>query len=149
VDRFFDKLGDILKDTVGGSGDDLFSRSRQGSRGTGNPDLDAAFEELDEFLKTGKNEERPQSSNGYQGQTEPPRRPAGPPEVVVQAYAELKLPVNAELAQVKAQYKSLLKQYHPDKNADNPEKLRVATEITQKINVAYQVIEKWKETGRL
>jgi DnaJ-domain-containing protein 1 len=149
LDQFFDKLGDILKNaTRGESSDDIFNRK---SARTGDPDLDEAFEELDEFLKTGKEKPRPESA----GQEQPNyrqyqnRAPSGPPQEILDAYNELKLAYGNKLPEVRAQYKKLLKQYHPDKNADNPEKLRIATEITQKINVAYQRIETWLEKGHL
>jgi len=45
---------------------------------------------------------------------------------------------------VKKSYKRLLRQYHPDKHAHDPEKLKTATEITQRINVAFARIETYE-----
>lgn len=72
----------------------------------------------------------------------------GLPEELRQDYTNLGVPFGAPMEKVKSAYKKLLMQYHPDKNADNPEKLRIATEITQKINISYQRIEKYHDTGR-
>jgi DnaJ-class molecular chaperone len=74
-------------------------------------------------------------------------RPSGPPEEVVSAYRTLGLPLGATLPQIKAAYKKLLMQYHPDRNSDTPEKLRRATEISASINAAYQRLETWTATG--
>jgi DnaJ-domain-containing protein 1 len=149
LDQFFDRLGDILKNaTKGDSGEDIFGRK---SAKTGDPDLDEAFEELDEFLKTGKDKPRPEGQSQRQtnfGHAQS-HQSFSPPQEIIDAYKELQLAYGNKLPEVRAQYKKLLKQYHPDKNADNPEKLRVATEITQKINGAYQKIETWLEKGHL
>jgi len=74
-------------------------------------------------------------------------RPSGPPEDVVSAFRTLGLPLGASAPQIKAAYKRLLMQYHPDRNSDTPEKLKRATEISADINAAYQRLETWTTTG--
>jgi DnaJ-domain-containing protein 1 len=69
MDRFFDRLGDAIKNMLDDEDSKLFpgSRPRASSR---DPDLDSAYAELDEFLKTGKNSEpKPKSTGGAQGGT--------------------------------------------------------------------------------
>ena len=150
MDQFFDRLGDLLKSALKSDDDDIFSR-RSGatsSRGTGDPDLDAAFEELNDFLNEGAAADARKASARQQAYTAP-KKPAGPPEELKEDYKTLGVAFGAPFPEVKTAYKRLLKQYHPDKNADNPEKLRIATELTQKYNMAYQRVETWVETGKL
>jgi len=67
MDRFFDRLGDAIKNLLDDEDSKLFpgSRARTSSR---DPDLDSAYAELDEFLKTGKNSEPKQKpAGGTQG----------------------------------------------------------------------------------
>jgi DnaJ-domain-containing protein 1 len=52
-------------------------------------------------------------------------------------YRTLELEPGAELPEVRKAYRRLLKQYHPDKFAKDPEKYKVATEVTRNITAAY------------
>lgn len=52
-------------------------------------------------------------------------------------YRTLELEPGATLEEVRKSYRRLLKQYHPDRFAKDPEKFRVATEVTRNITVAY------------
>jgi len=101
----------------------------QGSRGYSDPDVTEAMEELDEYLKTGRT-----AKNGRR------REPPFPPEELRQDYANLEIPFGAGIEEVKASYKKLVLRYHPDKHAGDPEKLRIATEITKKINESFERI---------
>lgn len=51
------------------------------------------------------------------------------------------------LDECKTAYKSLLKQFHPDKFANEPEKQKEATEITSSITTAFNRIKIWYETN--
>lgn len=51
-------------------------------------------------------------------------------------YKTLKVPEDADTEQIKAAYRQLALQYHPDKNVDNPQ----AAEKMQQINEAYAVL---------
>ena len=57
-------------------------------------------------------------------------------------YKALEVPVGASFDQIKESYKRLIKQYHPDRFANEPDKQKVAMEISQKLNVAYSYFEK-------
>jgi DnaJ-domain-containing protein 1 len=56
----------------------------------------------------------------------------------VRWYRTLELEPGAELPEVRKAYRRLLKQYHPDKFAKDPEKYKVATEVTRNITAAYE-----------
>jgi DnaJ-domain-containing protein 1 len=52
-------------------------------------------------------------------------------------YRTLELEPGADLAAVRKSYRRLLKQYHPDKFAKDPEKYKAATEVARNITAAY------------
>ncbi len=60
-----------------------------------------------------------------------------PPEIGTY-YANLELPVGADAAEVKAAYRRLMRRYHPDKHAANPERAKVAGEVSQRLRTAYE-----------
>jgi DnaJ-domain-containing protein 1 len=163
MDRFFDRLGDVIKNFLDDEDEHLFGgRARNGS--FGDPDLDAAYDELDEFLKTGKNEKKEARSDGFTGQrawsdpygtgnagpkrTSAPHGPAGVPESLRKDFSELGVAFGADAETCKAAYKKLLKIHHPDRHAGHPGNMKKATEKSSRINASYQRIEHWRETGK-
>ena len=59
-----------------------------------------------------------------------------------QYYTALELPYGVSFEEIKAAYKKLIKQYHPDRFHNDVEKHKVAVEISQKLNIAYSYFEK-------
>ena len=57
-------------------------------------------------------------------------------------YANLEIPYGADLETTRRAWKRLLKKYHPDLHAQDPEKRRVANQLTAELTRAYQEIEK-------
>lgn len=164
MDRFFDRLGDVIKNFLNDDDEKLFGRGETRAP-TGDPDLDSAFEELDEYLKTGHNRgsERPFGdtdprrggawSDPRTGSSGGGRRPSPAPteeaEKLRADFAELGVPFKATAEECKAAYKKLLKIHHPDRHAGHPGNMKKATEKSARINAAYQRIEHWRETGRV
>ena len=70
----------------------------------------------------------------------------GKDPVLAKHYIVLELPYGADLPDVRAAYKRLMKKYHPDKFQDI-ERRAVATELVKKINEAYSGLLKHFETG--
>lgn len=56
---------------------------------------------------------------------------------VRQYYANLELPFGADLDEVKQAYRRLMRQYHPDKHQSDPARRQLATQLSQKLTVAY------------
>ena len=57
-----------------------------------------------------------------------------------QAYARLELPYGADQDEVRRAYRQLMRRYHPDRHASDPDRERVATEISQKLTVSYNLL---------
>lgn len=52
-------------------------------------------------------------------------------------YATLGVPMDSDLSTVRRRYRQELVRFHPDRFAQDPEKLNVATEITRRLTEAY------------
>ena len=57
-------------------------------------------------------------------------------------YAQLECPYGADVDVVRKHYRAMMRKYHPDMHSTNPEKQRVATELTQKLTQAYNDLKK-------
>ena len=135
-----ERLGNVVKSYLNDEIDAAFRKRGRFSAGTaargrGDPDLDAAFEELDGFL--GGKEAPPR-----QAQPERPARRQVPAEILAD-FEELGLAPQAGAAECKAAYKKLLKEHHPDRHAGKSDEIKRATEKTARVNAAYRRIENW------
>jgi hypothetical protein len=163
VDQIFDRFERLFRSWVSDGAEDLFGGANAAARGrrtSGDPDFDSAMDELDDFLDRGRTEsearerekargEGEESARRASGSHTASSRPSGPPQALVQAYRSLGLAYGAPFPEVKAAYKRLLMQNHPDRNSATPEQLKRSTEISVQINAAYHRIETWNTTGKL
>lgn len=69
-------------------------------------------------------------------------RVASPDDELRRAYAALEVPYGADFATVRRSYRALMRKYHPDRHAGSPEKQKSATELAQKLTLAYKAIER-------
>ena len=76
------------------------------------------------------------SSSSSSGSTRPPR-PGSTEAKVAEWYKVLDLQVGADMAQIKTSYRSLMRKYHPDMHAGNPQKQKAATELSMRVTTAY------------
>ena len=138
-----DRLGSVInsyfndfeKETAG----------RFGKSSYGDPDLNSAYEELDDYLNNGK--ERTANSrkdaardnvrSGYSADAKLP------PKELMPDFKVLEVLFGADLETCKASYKNLLKTHHPDRHAGHEGNYKKATEISAKINAAWDRIEKY------
>ena len=157
-ENFFDRMGNIIRSYLDDS--DVFKTQNTSSESskTGDDFYDQAYEEINDFLNKNKktnyyDEEKPKNTTSYErhrsaGNTTQRPRPEKPhlkpvPYELVPDFNKLGVPSGSPLETCKAEYKRLLKLYHPDKNAGNPEAQKIATRKTAEINDAYQRIEDW------
>ncbi|MGZ3443768.1 MAG: J domain-containing protein, partial [Polyangia bacterium] len=82
----------------------------------------------------------------------PPRRdekkkappPSGPPiadKRLRELYAQLEVPYGAPFEAVKQSFRRLMRKYHPDLHAGNPQKHKTATQLTMSLTQAYNELE--------
>lgn len=166
MDRLFDRLETLVKAWVNTTVDSNFSQAspRAPKSGYGDPDLDAAMAELDDFLDTSRTEtEKREKEAERRAREEAARRErasragsgAGSQSyggtqgqntesVVRDAYRYLGLEPFAPFTEVKTAYRKLLFKYHPDRNSADQAQLKKATETSARINAAFQIIEAWE-----
>ena len=165
MDQFFDRFERLFKSWVSQGEEPRSARPAGRSR---DPDVDAAMDELDDFLSAARGDDAAAERERARRAAEEARRRAeeaaraktfaGSPSGngadgrnprVVAAYEYLGLPYGTPVEQVKAKYKKLLLKHHPDRHAGNPENIKKATETSARINESWRVIEAWTTTGRL
>ena len=139
---FLDRLANVLRGIVT---DDQTNSKRAWDRGrsSGDPDLDEAWEELDDFLNEGREGPDADSAAGGGQRASTGQPPPQEPSVgakTQRAYATLGVPVGAGASEVRAAYKKLMRQHHPDRFAGDAEKSRQATRTAARINAAYEHI---------
>jgi hypothetical protein len=137
-----DRLGNVIKSYLQGNEKWNNSGGVRRESPAEDPDLRAAFEELDEFLK-GK--PRKDGGGAEAGRKTAPQNT--PPESLRPDFAELGLPFGAGKEECRAAYKRLLKLHHPDRHAGRQGAMEEATKKTARINAAYDRIETWQEGG--
>jgi len=145
VDGFIDRLADLLKSLLGGDAGGAAQRhTRQpddqragpfGGAASRDPDLREAWDELDDYMRGGTG----QAGSRTQGHSSSRQKPSAD-ESLRQDYANLEVAFGADIETVRKSYKSLMLKYHPDKFSSDPEKQRVALEITKKINESFEKI---------
>ena len=153
MDQIFDRFERLFKSWVAQETDKLGGTGAK--RRSGDADLDAAMDELDDFLDKDRGaaeaRERARAESEARARTAAgaTARPAGPDPRLLKAYELLGLPYGSSFDEVRAKYKKLLMKHHPDKHHGNAENLKKATEMSTRINEAYNLIETWTTTGKL
>lgn len=85
-------------------------------------------------------ERRRKVQSGPNAERAPSQRAAEDP-ALAGYYRLLELPYGADLKAVRHAYRRLLAKYHPDRHAQDPEKQRMANELTQALNHAFDQLE--------
>jgi DnaJ-domain-containing protein 1 len=79
------------------------------------------------------------SSNSYNtgaGNSRPPR-PGSKDAELAEWYKILDLGPGADMSQIKTSYRQLMRKYHPDMHAGNPQRQKAATELSMRVTTAY------------
>jgi DNA segregation ATPase FtsK/SpoIIIE-like protein len=141
---FFDRLGTFFKSIF--SEEDTVES--EGKRHYYDNDMQDAWDELEDYLNEGKTERRTREKREKQSGHEHTFQQNQARESLRDDYKNLKVPFGAQFEEVKQAYKKLLRQYHPDKHANDPQKFKMATEITSKLNQSFQRIKESEEKKR-
>lgn len=140
---FIDRFAEFLRGVLGSDDAPPAGRESRSGQKFVDPDLQAAWEELDDYMNAGRADgpERTRAERGTRsGGAENTRARQAPDESLRQDYANLQVPFGADRETVLRSYKALMIKYHPDKFAGDPEKQRVALEIAKKVNQSYERI---------
>lgn len=88
----------------------------------------------------GAHSRQKRASSGYGSGETSPRAHQDP--LLAQYYANLEVPYGSDLETVRRAWKNLLRKYHPDRHAGDPEKQALANQLVQQLNHAFQELEK-------
>jgi len=143
----FDRLGSVINSYFNDFGNDTNSRLRTSNYGNRDPDLDAAYEELDDYLnRRGPKNSKRDFDFEFEKQEAKAAGKKLPPEDLRADFELLGVAFGADDNTCKAAYKKLLKIHHPDRHSGHEENYRKATEKSAMINAAVDRIEKWRKT---
>jgi len=154
MDQIFERFERLFKSWTT---QDVGSHSDRTGKKSGDPDVDAAMDELDDFLSAARGNDQASERERARKRAEEEARnrtsarhpsTARDPRLAA-AYEYLGLPFGTPLEEVKAKYKKLLLKHHPDRHAGHPENVRKATETSARINEAWRIIESWATTGHV
>jgi DnaJ like chaperone protein len=97
--------------------------------------LKIAKAEFNDFTQKNKQDEIPEPA--YQE----PVRSFSAPDPLAKYYANLEIPVGSDRATVKKAWKTQMKKYHPDLHCADPEKKRIAEELTLQLTEAHRILD--------
>ena len=129
MDKFFDRLGDLLQSLLGGE------VGRSGTYDLRDPDMREAVAELDAYLEWGTSQRRTADQQN-------PGKPGSVDQALRKDYATLDVSFAAPFNDVRKSYKRLLHKYHPDRFSGDEKKQALANEVTQLLNEAFARIER-------
>jgi len=135
----WNRLGSVIKSYFNDGRDDVFTRS--GAKRQSDPDLNAAYEELDDFLKGNDSKDKANTWTDQKEKAAEKKKPV--PEEIRRDFAELGLTPEATAEECKEAYKRLLKVHHPDRHANHQANMEKATAKTARVNAAYDRLEVW------
>jgi DnaJ-domain-containing protein 1 len=98
------------------------------------------YEFNDPYSNQAKGQSKSQSNSQSNNQSNSQQSAAYDP--IATYYANLEVPYGADLNTVRTAWRKLVRQYHPDKFSADPERQKLATELTKGLNFAYQELEK-------
>jgi hypothetical protein len=171
-----DRLGNVIKSYLSDEPQPYgFDAGFAGSRRSADADLNAAFDELNEYLKqedvsqsksfnsksytSGEYTYKHKTSqnSAYKNDTFKNNTQSGgrqdsqaklPPESLRPSFETLGVPFGASEADCKAARKNLLKKHHPDVHARHEGNRQKATSNAAGINAAFQSIQEWYGSSR-
>lgn len=139
MSQIFDRLGNLIRSAFSADPDDFdFSRTNSSM----DPDMQAAWDELNDFLNEDDFDDSASTASGTSGSG---ANRSSIPADIAEAFKILEVPAGSNMEQVKHGYKKMAIKYHPDRFANNPEKMKNATEMMKRLNVAYQKIKKYNK----
>ena len=100
-------------------------------------------DQSDRYREKVYDEEPPSSGSGSSYDKGPEY--SGGDSLLAKYYANLEIPYGSDLETATAAWKRLMKKYHPDRHSSDPQKQKVANELVQELNRAYDYIKNYLE----
>lgn len=124
----FERIKNIIRASLG----DAFSSSSDDST-INIEEIEKEYEKIKKEREAAERKNQEQQQRYYQtnAQLEKER----------QYYADLELPYGASFDEIKKAYRRLVKQFHPDKYANDRQRYETAVRLTSKLNEAYAYFE--------
>jgi DnaJ-class molecular chaperone len=147
----WNRLGSVINSYINDFGGQTAGHKTYSNPRSGDPDIDAAYDELDDFLNRKETRSGAREKTANAGQNTGKDGGFGgagaklPPEELRADFEILGIPFGADADTCKAAYKKLLKIHHPDHHTGHEGNFKKATERSAKINAAYDRIEKWRQ----
>ena len=136
----------MLRTVLGGDGPGTETGGpRRRPLHTDDPDLAAAWDELESFLDSDQDQEPARggtSSSSSSSSTSGASGGAHPREPLRADYATLGVAFDAPMSEVKRAYKRLMRAHHPDRFTHDPARQAAATRKAARINSAFARIER-------
>lgn len=99
---------------------------------------DEAFRRVqDQARRTGASVPPRATTGGASAGPQRPPRPGSTESQLAEWYRTLGVAPGADMAQIKSSYRQLMRKYHPDMHAGNPQKQKAATELSLRVTAAY------------
>lgn len=111
-------------------------REREAKEARQRAAADEAFRRMKEQAAKGGSTWTPPSSSSSGSTSSTPRFGRTDPQVS-EWYKVLDLQLGADMAAIKTSYRQLMRKYHPDMHAGNPQKQKAATELSMRVTTAY------------
>jgi DnaJ-domain-containing protein 1 len=135
----WDRLETLIKSYLYDKEPPFGASERKAGESRNDPDLDAAYDELDDFLRSDVGKA---GSKGWDEWKEAERKNEEKKRSITEEtrrdFAELDLSPEATWEECKDAYKKLLKIHHPDRHAKHEGNMDKATNKTMRVNNAYE-----------
>lgn len=119
-----DRAGRVHRDR-----DERTARQRQAA--------DDAFRRMKEQAAQGSWQSTSSSTGKSSSSSGRPPKPGSSEAQAAEWFKTLDLQPGADMAQIKSSYRQLMRKYHPDMHAGNPQKQKAATELSMRVTTAY------------
>ena len=136
----WDRIGTVINSYFDDYGGNTYHRYKS----TGDPDFDAAYEELNDFLNN-KNHQYEKKHPEYKNTDTTSNTSNLPPKELLFDFEKLGVPFGADEETCKVAYKNLMKIHHPDRHAGHEGNFKKATERSARINASWDRINKWRQ----
>lgn len=144
MDPLFERFERLLRSYIrfGAPSDEWFEQEQ------GDTDYQEAWNELDDFLRSGSRSSRTSPSGQSTGSSKAGTTERLPPEELRKDYSLLGVSFGATFTEVRNAYRTLMRTHHPDLHASDSNRQREATHTSQQLNTAYQRIKAWEAAKR-